>query len=115
MESTAISVDHQLISPSPPIRPLILSMNSPPESILIAEHLRDLADQDVEREAADESDEDRLGEEVRQEAQLEHGGRQEHHSAEDRLRQRQREVVGAAGHGEPADRGGDQGGGRGIR
>ena len=79
------------------------------------EHLGDLTDQDVESEPADESDEDRLGQEVREEAEPEHRAQREDDAADDGLGERELDVVGAPGHGETAERGGDQGGSGGIR
>ena len=113
--ATEISIDHQLTVPSPVDQADDLVDELAAGVDLHPEHLRDLADQDVEREAADEADEDRLREEVREESELEDREQQEHDAAEDRLRQRERQVVGAAGDREPADRRGDQRGGRGIR
>ena len=59
-ETTEISTDQPLIVSSPVTSSSTLSTNSPPRVDLDPEHLRDLADQDVQGEPADEADEDRL-------------------------------------------------------
>jgi hypothetical protein len=58
-----------------------------------AEHLRDLAEQDVQRQTADETCQHRLREEVGEETEAEHGREHEDETAEDRLRRGHRKEV----------------------